>query len=175
MKARYAYYRHAMRMLRFYQDFNFYGAVILWMGLATLGSIYYQDNIVTAQFSEAYSLVKRATLEEMEHYALHGAWLPLHTMSRAGEQETVPPQSGKHVAKVEALGGTIRVGFQEEHISGYLAGKAVGFRLAVSEDRPADPVRLICGHATPPAGWRVTGPDLTTLPEAHWLPRECRS
>ncbi len=138
--------------------------------LAAIAIPAYQNYIVRAQVSEAFSLasyVKPKILDYREHFGHFPA------DNRAAG---VPPATsiiGHYVASVRVDKGAIEVTFRKQNVNQLLAGRVLTLRPLVVKGSPRSPVAWLCGDAVAPSGMKPVGGNHTTLRNMV-LPSACR-
>ena len=138
--------------------------------LAAIAIPAYQDYVIRAQTTEAFSLVTYAQPKVEDYYRSHGRF---PADNRAAGLPAAGSILGHYVGAVSVEDGVVNVHFRDRDINAALQGKVLSMQPLVVPDSPNSPIGWACGDAGAPAGMRLVGTNRTTL-KARLLPSSCR-
>lgn len=138
--------------------------------LAAIAIPAYQDYVVRAQTTEAFSLASFAKPKVAEYYRRYGRF---PADNRAAGLPSAGSILGHYVGSVAVGDGVIDVHFRDKDINLALQGKVLSMRPLIVKDSPETPLAWTCGDAAAPSGMQAIGQSHTTLKSA-FLPSSCR-
>lgn len=138
--------------------------------LAAIAIPAYQDYIVRAQTTEAFSLASFVKPKIVDYYRRFGRF---PSDNRAAGLPSAGSIIGHYVGSVKVDGGAIDVRFRDKDINRALQGQVLSLRPLVVKGSPESPMAWACGGADAPSGMEPVGEDRTTL-KATLLPSSCR-
>ena len=138
--------------------------------LAAIAIPAYQDYIIRAQTSEAFSLASYAKPKVIDDYRHFGRF---PADNRAAGLPSARSIIGHYVGAVNVVDGAVNVTFRSKDINMALQGQTLSMRPLVVQGSPRSPIAWSCGNAPAPSGMSVAGRDRTTL-KPTFLPTTCR-
>ncbi|MEO8810452.1 MAG: pilin [Rhodanobacter sp.] len=138
--------------------------------LAAIAIPAYQDYVIRAQTSEAFSLASYAQPKVIDYYRQFGRF---PADNRAAGLPPAGSIIGHYVGAVSVDGGAINVTFRNKDINAGLQGKTLSMRPLLVQGSPRSPIAWSCGSAPAPSGMAVVGQDRTTL-KPMFLSTTCR-
>ena len=138
--------------------------------LAAIAIPAYQDYVIRAQTSEAFSLASYAQPKVIDYYRHFGRF---PADNRAAGLPSAGSIIGHYVGAVSVVGGAINVRFRDKDINAALQGQTLSVRPLVVQGSPRSPIAWSCGSAPAPSGMSVVGHNRTTL-KPVFLPTTCR-
>ena len=139
--------------------------------LAAIAIPSYQDYVVRAQTTEAFSLASYAKPKVEDYYRRYGRF---PADNRAAGLPSAGSILGHYVGAVSVDEGVINVHFRDRDINLTLQGKLLSMRPLVVNGSPDSPIAWACGDAGTPSGMQAVGVNRTTL-KARLLPSSCRN
>lgn len=138
--------------------------------LAAIAIPAYQDYVIRAQTTEAFSLASYAQPKVIDYYRQFGHF---PTDNRAAGLPSAGSIIGHYVGSVSVDDGAINVTFRDKNINTALQGQTLSMRPLVVQGSPRSPIAWSCASAPAPSGMSVVGHDRTTL-KPMFLPSTCR-
>lgn len=138
--------------------------------LAAIAIPAYQDYVVRAQTSKAFSLASYAKPKVIDYYRHFGRF---PADNRAAGLPSAASIIGHYVGAVNVVDGVVNVTFRSKDINAALQGQTLSMRPLVVQGSPRSPIAWSCGDAPAPSGMSVVGRDRTTL-KPTFLPTTCR-
>ncbi len=138
--------------------------------LAAIAVPAYQDYVIRAQTTEAFSLASFAQPKVIEYYRQFGRF---PADNRAAGLPAPGLIIGHYVGSVSVDGGAVNVTFRDKDINMALQGQTLSMRPLVVQESPLSPIAWSCGSAPAPSGMSAIGQDRTTL-KPIFLPSTCR-
>ncbi|HET7268978.1 MAG TPA: pilin [Oleiagrimonas sp.] len=138
--------------------------------LASIAIPAYQNYIIRAQTTEAFSLASYAKPKVVDYYRQFGHF---PADNHAAGLPSASSIIGHYVGAVRIDHGSINIRFRKHDITKPLQGKVLTLRPLVVNGSPASPIAWACGHAPAPSGMSAVGEDHTSL-KGIFLPSSCR-
>jgi type IV pilus assembly protein PilA len=138
--------------------------------LAAIAIPAYQNYIIRAQTSEAFSLASYVQPKIIDYYHRFGHF---PADNRAAGVPSAGSIIGHYVGAVTVDGGVINITFRDKDINVALQGKVLSLRPLVVEGSPRSPIAWSCGTAPRLSGMSALGRNRTTL-KPMFLPSTCR-
>jgi len=138
--------------------------------LAAIAIPSYQDYVIRAQTTEAFSLASYAKPKVEDYYRRYGRF---PADNRAAGLPSAGSILGHYVGGVSVDEGVINVHFRDRDINAALQGKLLSMQPLVVPGSPDSPIAWACGDAGAPSGMQAVGINRTTL-KARLLPSSCR-
>ncbi len=138
--------------------------------LAAIAIPAYQNYIIRAQITEAFSLASYAKPKVVDYYRQFGHF---PADNRAAGLPSAGSIIGHYVGAVRVDDGAIDITFRKGNINAALQGQTLSLRPLVVQGSPRSPIAWSCGSAPAPSGMSVVGQDRTTL-SPMFLPTTCR-
>jgi type IV pilus assembly protein PilA len=138
--------------------------------LAAIAIPAYQDYIIRAQTTEAFSLASFVKPKVVDYRQRFGRF---PADNRAAGVPSAGSIIGHYVGAVTVEDGAINVTFRDKDINLALQGKVLSLRPLVVKGSPESPMAWACGDAGAPSGMEAVGTNRTTL-KAVFLPSSCR-
>ncbi len=139
--------------------------------LAAIAIPAYQDYVIRAQTSEAFSLASYAQPKVIDYYRQFGRF---PTDNRSAGLPSAGSIIGHYVGSVSVDDGVVNIAFRDKNINAALQGQTLSLRPLVVQGSPRSPIAWSCGNAPAPSGMSVVGQDRTTL-KPNFLPTTCRA
>ena len=139
--------------------------------LAAIAIPAYQNYIIRAQTTEAFSLASFAKPKIVDYYRRFGRF---PADNRAAGLPSAGSIIGHYVGAVNVDGGVINVRFRDRDITLPLQGKVLSLRPLVVKGSPESPIAWACGGADAPSGMETVGTDRPPL-KPMFLPSSCRN
>lgn len=139
--------------------------------LAAIAIPAYQNYIIRAQTSEAFSLASFVKPKIVDYYR-HFGHFPAD--NRATGVPSAGSIIGHYVGAVNVDDGVINVRFRDKDINNALQGQVLSLRPLVVKGSPQSPIAWACGDAGAPSGMVPVGKNRTTL-KPMFLPSICRN
>lgn len=138
--------------------------------LAMLAVPSYLDRIVREQIKDSLPLA------DIAKQPIAASWSLAQTFPADNAAAGLPVAEkivANYVSSVTVREGAIHLTFGNR-ANNAIEGKILSLRPAVVEDAPIVPVAWVCGSAEAPAKMKVSGQNLTNIPDGL-LPFECRA
>lgn len=139
--------------------------------LAAIAIPAYQNYIIRAQTSEAFSLASFVKPKIVDYYR-HFGHFPAD--NRATGVPSAGSIIGHYVGAVNVDDGVINVRFRDKDINNALQGQVLSLRPLLVKGSPQSPMAWACGDAEAPSGMAPIGKNRTTL-KPMFLPSSCRN
>ncbi len=137
--------------------------------IATMSVPIFTHKIIAAQLSEAFSMLDEIKPEIKNYYRNYTDFPANNIALGLPEPEYL---IGNYVEKIEIEQGAIHL-YLGNKAHAQLAGKILSVRPQTVIGSPMSPISWGCGHAEPPKGMRLNGPDMTNI-NIGYLPYNCR-
>lgn len=138
--------------------------------LAAIAIPAYQNYVIRAQITEAFSLASYAKPKVVDYYRQFGHF---PTDNRAAGLPSAGSIIGHYVGAVNVDNGAINITFRDKDINAALQGQTLSLRPLVVQGSSRSPIAWSCGSAPAPSGMSVVGQNRTTL-NPIFLPTTCR-
>lgn len=138
--------------------------------LAAIAIPAYQDYIIRAQTTEAFSLASFAKPKVTDYFQRFGRF---PADNRAAGLPSASSILGHYVGSVSVDNGVINVRFRDKDINRALQGQVLSMRPLLVTGSPQSPMAWTCGDGGAPSGMEAIGTNRTTL-KPTFLPTSCR-